>query len=64
MIVDRIMGILFLDQIDVDLQNSPYREGEIANYILGVAVSGEELTNILDTDKLLTSPRMAGFKLN
>ena len=61
-IIDRIMGILFLDQIDTDLQNSPYREGEIANYILGVAVSGERLTNILDIDKLLSSPRMAGFR--
>ena len=63
-IVDRIMGILSLEQIDADLQNSPYREGEIANYILGVAVSGESLTNILDVDKLLSSPRMTGFKEN
>ena len=63
-IVDRIMGILSLEQIDSDLQNSPYREGEIANYILGVAVSGESLTNILDVHKLLSSPRMTGFKEN
>ena len=32
-IVDRIMGILSLDQIDADLQKNPYKEGEIANYI-------------------------------
>ena len=63
-IVDRIMGILSLEQIGTDLQNSPYREGEIANYILGVAVSGENLTNILDVDKLLSSPRMTGFMEN
>ena len=63
-IVDRIMGLLFLDQIDAQLQNSPYREGEIANYILGVTVSGENLTNILDIDKLLSSPRMTGFTEN
>jgi purine-binding chemotaxis protein CheW len=63
-IVDRIMGILSLEQIGTDLQNSPYREGEIANYILGVAVSGESLTNILDVDKLLSSPRMTGLKEN
>ena len=63
-IVDRIMGILSLDQIDADLQNSPYREGEIANYILKVAVSGENLTNILDIDKLLSSPRMTSFREN
>jgi len=46
-IVDRIMGIIALDQIDSDLQNSPHREGEIANYILGAAVSGENLTSML-----------------
>ena len=61
-IVDRIMGILSLEQIGTDLQNSPYREGEIANYISGLAVSGESLTNILDVDKLLSSPRMTVFK--
>jgi purine-binding chemotaxis protein CheW len=60
-IVDRIMGIISLEKIDADLQSSPYREGEIANYILGVAVSGESLTNILDVDKLLSCPRMTGF---
>ncbi len=63
-IVDRVMGILSLDQIDADLQKTPYREGEIANYILGVAVSGKSLTNILAIDKLLSSPRMTGFKAN
>ncbi len=63
-IVDRIMGILALDQIDAGLQNCPYREGEIANYILGVAVSEENQTNILDIDKLLSSPRMTDFKEN
>ena len=63
-IVDRIMGILSIDQIDADLQDSPYREGEMANYILQVAVLGENLTNILDIDKLLSSPRMTGFMEN
>jgi len=63
-IVDRIMGILALNQIDADLQNSPYIKGEIANYFLGVAVSGENLMNILDIDKLLSSPRMTVFKGN
>ena len=60
--VDRIVGILSLNQINPDLQNSPFREGEIANFILGVAVSGENLTNILDVDKLLSSARMTEFK--
>ena len=63
-IIDKVMSILPLDQIDTDLQKSPYRVGEISNYILGVTVSEERLTNILDIDKLLSSPRMTGFKEN
>ena len=63
-IVDRIIGIFSQEQIGADLQKSPYREGEIAKYILGIAVLGESLTNILDVDKLLSSPRMTGFKEN
>jgi len=60
--VDRIVGILSLSQINTDLQNSPFRQGEIANFILGVAVSGENLTNIIDVDKLLSSTRMTELK--
>ena len=62
--IDRIVGILSLEQIEADLQNSPYREGEIANYIMGVAVSGGSLTNILDVDKLLYASRIIDFKEN
>lgn len=61
-IVDRIMGILSLDSSDGEIQSNPYRKGEIANYIQGAAVSGESVTNILDIDKLLSSPRMTDFK--
>jgi purine-binding chemotaxis protein CheW len=61
-IVDRILGILSLNKIDTDLQKSPYRKGEIANFIIGVAISGETPTNILDVDKLLSCARMTQFK--
>jgi len=61
-IVDRIMGILSLDQSDGEIQSNPYRKGEIANYIQGTAVSGKNVTNILDIDRLLSSPRMTDFK--
>jgi purine-binding chemotaxis protein CheW len=61
-IVDGIRGIVVLNRIDHDIQNSPYRQGDIARYILGVAVSGENLMNILDIDRLLSSQRMNGFK--
>jgi len=62
MLVDRIMGILSLDQIDTDIQESPHREGELSSFISGVVVSGENLLNILDVDKLLSSPRMTSFR--
>ena len=62
MLVDRIMGILSLDQIDTDIQESPHREGELSPFISGVVVSGENLLNILDVDKLLSSPRMTSFR--
>jgi len=61
-IVDGIRGIAVLNQIDHDIQNSPYRQGDIASYIAGVAVSGENLMNILDIDRLLSSRRMNSFR--
>ena len=61
-IVDRIMGIFSLDRPDGKIQNNPYRKGEIANYIQGTAVSGNNVTNILDIGRLLSSPRMTEFK--
>jgi len=62
MLVDRIMGILSLDRIDTDIQESPHKEGKISSFISGVVVSGENLLNILDVDKLLSSPRMTKFR--
>jgi purine-binding chemotaxis protein CheW len=61
-IVDRIMGIFSLDRSNGKIQNNPYRKGEIANYIRGTAVSGKNVTNILDIERLLSSPRMTEFK--
>jgi purine-binding chemotaxis protein CheW len=61
-IVDRIMGIFSPDRSDGKIQNNPYRKGEIANYIQGTAVSGKYVTNILDIERLLSSPRMTEFK--
>ena len=61
-LVDRIMGILSLDRMDTDIQESPHRKGEISSFITGVVYSGEKLFNILDVDKLLSSPRMTKFR--
>jgi purine-binding chemotaxis protein CheW len=62
MLVDRILGILSLDRIDTDIQESPHRKGEISSFISGVVFSEENLFNILDVDKLLSSPRMTKFR--
>lgn len=64
LIVEKIMGMLSLDQIDSHIMDSPYREGEIANFISSVALSEDNLLNILDIDKLLSSRRMTGFTTN
>ena len=61
-IVDRVMGMISLDRKDTDIQDSPFKEGELSSFISGVVVSGENLLNILDIDKLLSSPRMTGFR--
>ena len=60
-VVDEIPGILSLDRIEADIQNSPYRNGKITKFILGVSVSGERLINILDTDRLLSALLVPGF---
>ena len=61
-IVDRIMGIFSPDRSDYKIQNNPYRKGEIANYIQGAAVSGNNVMNILDIERFLSSPRMTEFR--
>jgi purine-binding chemotaxis protein CheW len=60
--VDRIVGILHLDRVDSSVQPSPYKEnGGLADFISGVAVAGKEVVNILDTGRLLLSPRMTSL---
>lgn len=61
-IVDRITGIFYLDRSDTEIQTNPYDHGEISSYISGVVATEEMLLNILDIDKLLTTPRMNAFK--
>ena len=59
--VDGIRGILSLDRINADIQDSPFLRGETSSYVLGFVVSEEQALYILDTDKLLSSPRMTSF---
>lgn len=61
-VVDRVTGIFSPDHVEMDIQKSPYKEGEISSYISGVVTSEEKLLNIIDVDKLLTSSRMTAFR--
>lgn len=61
-VVDRVMGIISLEQPDLESMDVPYHEGEIAEYISGVISSDQKMLNILDIDKLLASSRMNSFR--
>ncbi len=67
MLVDKIAGILSLARSDAEMiRSSPYGEGEISAYISGVVAMGEgdteDLLNILDINKILSSSRMNAFR--
>lgn len=61
-VVDKTPGILSMDKVNFDIQRNPYRQGEFVKYIKGVAVSGENIINILDTDRLLSALRIIDFE--
>ena len=50
--------IACMDKSKYDIQSSPYRQGEFVKYIKVVALAGENIINILDTDRLLSSLRI------
>ncbi len=71
LLVDRIAGILSLDQLGAVIQASPYQSEDtdaasqmsrLVSFITGVISGGEELINILDITGLLLSPRMNAFQ--
>jgi len=71
LLVDRIAGILSLDQLDAVIQASPYQSEDtdatlhmshLVSFITGVIASGDELINILDIGGLLLSRRMNAFQ--
>jgi purine-binding chemotaxis protein CheW len=61
-IVDRVLGLLTLDRLREEIRTNPYAEGEISHFISEVVVYEDHLLNILDVDKLLSSPRMDAFR--
>ena len=71
LLVDRISGILSLDQMGAAVQVSPYQsentdaashKSRLVSFITGVISGGEELINVLDITGLLLSPRMNAFQ--
>jgi len=71
LLVDRIAGILSLDQLGADIQANPYQSEDadaalkmsrLVSLITGVISSGDELINILDITGVLLSPRMNAFQ--
>jgi len=61
-VVDKTPGILSMDKMNMDIQESPYRKGEFVKYIIGVTISEENIINILDTDRLLSSLGIADWE--
>ena len=57
-VADKTPGILSMDKLNMEIQDSPYRQGEFIKYIKGVTFSNENIVNILDTDKLLSALRI------
>jgi len=70
LLVDRIAGILSLDQLGATIQANPYQSEDtdasmqmsrLVSFITGIISSGDELINVLDIAGLLLSPRMNAF---
>lgn len=65
LMVDKVIGILSIDHNDIEIQENPYRKSEEAGasvYISGIVITQDGLLNLMDTDKLLSSPLMNAFR--
>ena len=66
-LADKIMGIIFSEQIDMEIQKQLYNRtdsndtGSWASYVLGGISLAEGLLNIIDVNKLLSDPQMNAF---
>lgn len=63
---DKIMGIIFSEQIDTEIQNQLYKRtdsdaGSWTSYVSGGISLAEGLLNIIDVNKLLSDSRMNAF---
>ncbi|MBW1643163.1 MAG: chemotaxis protein CheW, partial [Deltaproteobacteria bacterium] len=62
LLVDRIAGIVSLDETDTDIKDEPIDKTELEiklePYISDVSISEEKPLYVVDVDKLLSDPRM------
>jgi len=62
LLVDRIAGIVSLNQGDIDIQDTPIEktdlEMKLEPYISDVSISEDKPLYVIDVDKLLSDPRM------
>ncbi|MGE0086381.1 MAG: chemotaxis protein CheW [Desulfococcaceae bacterium] len=66
-VVDRIIGIYTPERIDTGVHTGLYRAADAEKmawtaYVSGVVSLGDTVINILDTDRLLSCPRMNAFR--
>jgi purine-binding chemotaxis protein CheW len=68
LLVDRIAGIVSLDESDTDIQDEPIEKTELEvklePYISDVSISEEKPLYVVDVDKLLSDPRMKREAVN
>lgn len=62
LLVDRVMGLLSLDQETTPIQELHAKEGVAASFVSGVISTDEHTMNIIDLDRFLSSPKMTAFR--
>jgi purine-binding chemotaxis protein CheW len=60
-IVDQILGMISISGPETEIQKSPYVDGDIAVFTRGVIPYEKKSINIIDIEKMLSSPRMMDF---
>jgi purine-binding chemotaxis protein CheW len=65
LIVDKVIGIFSIDHNEIEIQENPYQKSDdagVSAYVSGIVITQDGLMNLMDTDKLLSSPLMNAFR--
>ena len=60
-VVDHILGMLAISEPETEIQKSPYVDGDIAVFTKGVIPFEKKSINVIDIEKMLSSPQMLEF---